>query len=118
VGYAVEAGMLDGEEALHHDERHLVSNLVGSAEMRIEVGSPLELAPLDTVLLASDGLFDNLLQPEIVDEIRVKPLEQVARTLAEAAASRMDEPAQGQPSKPDDLTFLLYRRSGVRGRRT
>jgi serine/threonine protein phosphatase PrpC len=103
--------MLDGEEALHHDERHLVSNLVGSAEMRIEVGSPLDLAPLDTVLLASDGLFDNLLQPEIVDEIRVKPLEQVARTLAQAAVSRMDEPVEGQPSKPDDLTFLLYRRS-------
>jgi len=110
VGYAVEAGMLDDEEALHHDERHLVSNLVGSAEMRIEVGSPLELAPRDTVLLASDGLFDNLLQPEIIDEIRVKPLEQVARRLASAATARMDEPVEGKPSKPDDLTFLLYRR--------
>ncbi len=110
VGYAVEAGMLDGEEALHHDERHLVSNLVGSAEMRIEVGSPLALAPRDTVLLGTDGLFDNLVFYEIVEAIRVGPLERAAQELAEAALKRMQEPVEGQPSKPDDLTFILYRR--------
>ncbi len=110
VGYAVEAGMLDDEEAIHHDERHLVSNLVGSSEMRIEVGSALGLAPRDTVLLATDGLFDNLLQPEIIDGIRVRPLVEVARSLAASAVQRMDEPVDGQPSKPDDLTFILYRR--------
>ena len=111
VGYAVEAGMLEQEEALHHDERHLVSNMIGSAEMRIEVGSPLALARRDTVLLATDGLFDNLRLPEIVDTIRVKPLEQVAARLADAALRRMQQPREGVPCKPDDLTFILYRRT-------
>jgi len=111
VGYAVEAGMLDGDEALHHDERHLVSNLVGSPEMRIEVGSPLVLAPRDTVLLGSDGLFDNLGFGEIVESIRVGPLRAAAQRLAELATKRMQEPIEGEPSKPDDLTFLLYRRA-------
>jgi serine/threonine protein phosphatase PrpC len=111
VGYAVEAGMLDGDEALHHGDRHLVSNLVGSNEMRIEVGSPLRLAPHDTLLLATDGLCDNLPLQEIVDTIRTGPLERAAATLAEVASRRMDRPAEGQPSKPDDLTFILYRRS-------
>jgi serine/threonine protein phosphatase PrpC len=110
VGYAVEAGMLDGDEAIHHDERHIVSNMVGSSEMRIEVGSALGLAPLDTVLLATDGLCDNLHQPEIIDGIRVKPLVEVARLLAASAVQRMEEPLADQPSKPDDLTFILYRR--------
>ncbi len=110
VGYAVEAGMLDDEEAMHHDERHLVSNLVGSAEMRIEVGSPLALAPRDTVLLGTDGLFDNLVFDEIVEAIRVGPLERAAQQLGDAARMRMQEPVEGQPSKPDDLTFILYRR--------
>ncbi len=110
VGYAVEAGMLDGEEALHHDERHLVSNLVGSAEMRIVVGSPLALAPRDTVLLGTDVLFDNLVFDEIVEAIRAGPLERAAQDLGEAAVMRMQEPVEGQPSKPDDLTFILYRR--------
>jgi serine/threonine protein phosphatase PrpC len=114
VGYAVEAGMLDGDEALHHGDRHLVSNLVGSSEMRIEVGSPLELAPRDTLLLATDGLCDNLPLHEIVDTIRAGPLERAAASLAEVASRRMDRPVEGQPSKPDDLTFILYRRSTSR----
>jgi serine/threonine protein phosphatase PrpC len=110
VGYALEAGVLDQDEALHHDERHLVSNLVGSAEMRIEVGSPLSLAPRDTLMLATDGLFDNLEVLEIVDLIRTKPLPRVAELLVKACAGRMSEAGPGKPSKPDDLTFILYRR--------
>ena len=47
---------------------------------------------------------------EIIDGIRVRPLVEVARCLAAAAVQRMDEPINGQPSKPDDLTFILYRR--------
>lgn len=111
VGYAVEAGVLDGEAALRHDERHLVSNVVGSPGMRIDMGSPLALARRDTVLVATDGLLDNLVLPEIVDEIRVKPLVQVARTLAEVAQTRMQGRDAEKPSKPDDLTFILYRRA-------
>ena len=33
VGYAVESGLLDENEAVHHEERHLISNVVGSDEM-------------------------------------------------------------------------------------
>jgi len=110
VGYAVEAGVLDEAEAMHHDERHIVSNVVGSAEMRIEVGSPLALAPNDTVLLATDGLFDNLGVPEIVEIIRTGGLPEVAARLAGACSARMAAPAPGEPSKPDDVTFILYRR--------
>jgi hypothetical protein len=41
----------------------------------------------------------------------VKPLEQVASRLAATAIRRMEEPAEGLPCKPDDLTFILYRRA-------
>ncbi len=109
VGYAVEAGVIDEEEALHHEHRHIVSNLVGSPDMRIEVGSPRRLRARDTVLLASDGLLDNLGLHEIVDTIRSGPLERVAEELAGAARRRMLEPRDGAPSKPDDCTFVLYR---------
>lgn len=109
VGYAVESGLLDAEEALHHDERHLISNIVGSPEMRIEVGSPLALAARDTVLLASDGLFDNLALEEVVRTVRCGPLERAAAALAARCAERMARPREGEPSKPDDLTFLLFR---------
>jgi serine/threonine protein phosphatase PrpC len=109
VGYALESGLLEEEEALHHDQRHLLSNMVGSAEMRIEVGSPIQLAPRDTVLLATDGLLDNLSLQEIVDGIRTGPLTEVVRNLARRCGQRMREPEGGHPSKPDDTTFLLFR---------
>jgi serine/threonine protein phosphatase PrpC len=109
VGYAVEAGLLDQEAALHHEDLHVVSNLVGMPDMRIEMGSAQKLSPRDTVVVGSDGLFDNLHTQEIVDLIRVGPIERSASKLQEAAARRMTEPTSGQPSKPDDLSFIVYR---------
>jgi serine/threonine protein phosphatase PrpC len=110
VGFAVEAGVLDEREAMHHEDRHLVSNVVGSPEMKIEIGPRLRLAMHDTVLLASDGLFDNLHIEEIVDRVRKGPLEVAARRLAQDSWERMTCPRSGQPCKPDDLTFILFRR--------
>lgn len=109
VGYALEAGLLDETEAMHHAQRHVVSNVIGTPDMRIEVGSTIEMARYDTLLLASDGLFDNLHTDEIVQRIRKGPLERVMRTLADDCRLRMDSPKEGQPSKPDDLTFVAFR---------
>ena len=109
VGYAVEAGLLDEKEAIHHEDRHLVSNIVGSPEMTIEVGRTLKLRPRDTVVLGSDGLFDNLHVEEITEIVRKGPLGAAAAALADVCRRRMDEPEPGRPSKPDDLTFLVYR---------
>jgi serine/threonine protein phosphatase PrpC len=110
IGYAVESGMLDKDDAMYHEDRHLVSNLIGTNDMHIQVGAPLELSRRDTVLLASDGLADNLHLEEIVSLIRKGPLEKAAEALAHRAIARMCNPSEGEPSKPDDLTFILYRR--------
>lgn len=109
VGYQVEAGVLHHEAALHHEDLAVVSNLVGNNEMRIEVGAPLHLSPYDTVVIGSDGLFDNLHIKEIVERVRVGPLDKAAASLVKLCSKRMLEPEDGQPSKPDDLTFVLYR---------
>ena len=87
----------------------MISNVLGSTEMRIDVGSPIDLAPRDTLVLASDGLSDNLLLSEIVELVRAGPLPDAARDLATSATHRMEEPREGKPSKPDDLTFLVFR---------
>lgn len=115
VGYAIEAGILDENEAMHHDDRNVVSNVVGLPNMRIELGPALRLAAYDTVLLASDGLFDNLYIEEITGHIRSGPLERAMQRLAAACRERMERPTVGSPSKPDDLTFMLYRRRRGRG---
>jgi serine/threonine protein phosphatase PrpC len=110
TGFAVEAGLLDEDEAVQHDQRHILFNVIGSAEMRVEVGPQLQLATRDTVLLASDGLFDNLYIDEIVDTIRSGPLKEAADKLVARVQARMHgEDKATQPCKPDDLTIVLFR---------
>jgi serine/threonine protein phosphatase PrpC len=110
TGFAVEAGLLDEDEAVQHDQRHVLFNVVGSPDMRVEVGPALQLAVRDTVLLASDGLFDNLFIDEIVATIRSGPLTAAADRLVERVQARMQgEEAVHRPCKPDDLTIVLFR---------
>jgi serine/threonine protein phosphatase PrpC len=111
VAYAVEAGLLEARDALHHEDRHLISNAVGAADMRIEVGPSTSFSSRDTLLLGSDGLFDNLHRDEIVTLVRKGPLPEAGRALAARAGERMHAGGSGEPCKPDDLTFLLFRRS-------
>lgn len=109
VGYGVEAGMIDESDALHHDELHLISNMVGAADMRIEIGSPRPLAPNDTVVLASDGLLDNLHLEEIAECVRKGPIQAAAGRLVEQSRERMSGRDANEPSKPDDTTFIAFR---------
>lgn len=111
IGYAVESGVMDAQDAMLHDERHLISNFVGAPEMHIEVGPPLKLARRDTVLIASDGLTDNLHNDEIVETIRKGPLDRAMEEIIATARRRMESPGGEQPSKPDDLAFMIYRRA-------
>jgi len=113
AGYGLEAGMLDEDEALHHEDRHVVLNVVGSTEMRIEVGATLRLAPRDTLILASDGLMDNLRVEEIVSLLRRGRLPTASRALVDQARARMAMPGNRGPSKPDDLTVVVFRRYGL-----
>jgi serine/threonine protein phosphatase PrpC len=110
VGYALEAGWISEEDALHHEERHLVSNMIGSPEMRIDVGPTVTMQPRDRLLIATDGLFDNAGLPEIIEIIRKGPLESAVTDLARSCHRKMTEPCDGEPSKPDDLSLVLYQR--------
>ncbi len=112
VGYAVEAGLLAEADAIHHEERHLISNVLGSAEMRIEMGPSRKMSFRDTLLLTSDGLLDNLLTDEIVARCRKGPLDKGVEQLMTDAFKRMERGPNGsKPSKPDDLTIVAFRRA-------
>jgi serine/threonine protein phosphatase PrpC len=109
VGYALESGLLDENQAFHHEDRHFILNSVGSSDMRVEIGSSLQLAQKDTVLIASDGLSDNLRAEEMATIIRKGPLLDAGLKLALLATQRMAGQDQDNPGKADDLTFILYR---------
>ena len=111
TGFAVEAGFLDERAALHHAQRHLVSNFLGTSDMRIDVGAMLELEPRDTVLLASDGLTDNVHYDEIIERIRKGPLDRAVEAVVDLARRRMASDQSSKPCKPDDLSLILYRKT-------
>jgi len=111
IAMAVEIGMMDESEAIEHEERHLVSNFVGSREMRIEIGPKIKMAIRDTLIVSSDGLFDNFLTDDIVALIRGGDLQQQAANILTQTRRRMTSPDTKQPCKPDDLTFLCFRRT-------
>jgi serine/threonine protein phosphatase PrpC len=110
TGFAVEAGFLDHKDALHHEERHLVSNFLGTSDMRIDMGAEIQLRPRDTILVASDGLTDNLHHHEITELIRKGPLGAAMDGLINLANRRMTVESTHQPSKPDDLSIILFRK--------
>jgi serine/threonine protein phosphatase PrpC len=107
IGHAVESGLLDEAGAMQSEERHLVSNVVGSTDMRVELGPLRKLAVFDTVVMASDGLADNLMIEEIIGIVRKGPLDRAAGKLMSACLQAM----QGG-GHPDDLTVALFRPSG------
>jgi serine/threonine protein phosphatase PrpC len=112
IGYAVKGGFLAEEEAIHHEERHMISNVIGSEQMHVEMGPTIRMAARDTLVLASDGLLDNLLPSEIVELVRTGPLDRAVGQLAAVAQERMNAHADADgitPSKPDDLTIIAFR---------
>jgi protein phosphatase len=111
VAYAVESGLLEEVDALEHDERHLISNALGMPEIRIEVGPRLRMAPHDRLLLATDGLTDNLYLEEIVAAVRTGSPDRRVPDLAAAVGRRMARAESNSPGKPDDLTFVIWKRA-------
>ncbi|HPG24974.1 MAG TPA: protein phosphatase 2C domain-containing protein [Myxococcota bacterium] len=115
VGYGVAAGVLEHDDVHHHEERHLLLNCVGSREMRVEIGAPIRMAARDTVLLASDGVLDNLRRAELVEIVRAGELLGAARGLAARVYETMAGEDPELPPHPDDATALLYRRTRPSG---
>jgi serine/threonine protein phosphatase PrpC len=69
------------------------------------------MAPRDTLVLASDGLLDNLLPAEIVNFVRSGPLDRAVTEMVSEVGHRMSGRNGTDPSKPDDLTVIAYRPS-------
>jgi len=109
VGYALEAGLINADEAMHHAERHYVSNILGNAEMHIAIGPSITLAKYDTVLLSSDGLTDNFSLDTIVNIARKGRLSATIRKLFKQTLAHMQPQEELLDYKPDDLSIIAFR---------
>lgn len=118
TGFAELDGRLTEEESIMHPARHLVSNLLGVEGMQIDAGEPVKLAPLDTVVVASDGLLDNALTQTIGNAVRVGKLPAVTEKLQHDITAIMARGPGNGPCKPDDLSVVLYRPARATGSET
>ena len=105
--------MIDEAEAMHHEDRHLGFQRARAPRIcASRWGRRSEIALRDTIVLASDGLSDNLHTFEIAELVRRGPIDcrrcrgwSRKRTHAHGAYEK-----EGDPSKPDDLTVVVFRR--------
>lgn len=102
VGHAVEAGLLDQEESLDHTERNVVNNLIGDEVLRIEACSKFKIKKSHTVIVGSDGVFDNLSHDQLSTILGAKNFTNKYKELRDYCLTR-DETWR----KDDDVSFLI-----------
>ena len=84
------------------------------SEMHVEMGSGRKVSTRDGLLVASDGVLDNLMLDEIVGFLKSGSAATAAAKIAAVATQRMREAQDGQPHKPDDLTLIVFSQRGKR----
>ncbi|MCD6055900.1 MAG: serine/threonine protein phosphatase [Gammaproteobacteria bacterium] len=109
IGYAVHAGLLSEKEGQRHPDNNLVDNVIGERSLRIEIGPLVTLAVCDTILLASDGLFDNMLSDDIIETIRKGSIEEVCHTLYQDCEEKFKRVLRHDTVKDDDISFIVCR---------
>ena len=105
VGYAVEAGYMSQEEGLDHSERNIVNNLLGDELLRVEVASKVLLKKGYSVLIGSDGLFDNLSHEELNDRLGKGSFEDNFKQLCQFCIDKGES-----WRKDDDVSFILLKK--------
>lgn len=109
VDLGIQAGLLDEDVYDEQGLRHIVTNMLGSKQLHIESSVQLSLDPKDTLLICSDGLYDNVKLEEICSILSGSDLTKIADTLQTKASQAMHS-QDDEFSKHDDLSFVLVRR--------
>lgn len=106
VGYKIEAGLIDQEESLDDEDRYLVTNLMGDKTIRIEATSKMILKKGHTVIVGSDGLFDNISHEKLKEMIFPGDIQQSFEKLCHYLEDQNPESWK----KDDDISFVLVRK--------
>jgi PPM family protein phosphatase len=105
VGRLVESGIVRSEDAESHPQRHILTAALGSGrELTPDSPSqPVALAPEDTLILCTDGLWSLTSEQELANVVRSNAPADACRMLIRMALDR---------GGPDNITALVLRVSG------
>lgn len=112
VGYGVEAGLIGEEEALSEPDLNMVANIVGDRDMAIEIGPVVNLDERDSILVASDGVFDNFTGTDLAEMIRTGSILEAGEQIVGFFRERLASDPEAKRTKFDDLSFFIFRLRG------
>jgi serine/threonine protein phosphatase PrpC len=105
VGHSIEAGHLEQEESLDDPDRYVVNHLLGDPVLRLEVATKMTLKKGHTILVGSDGLFDNISHESLCELMAKGSFEKSFESVVEQCLKRGDN-----WKKDDDISFIAIRR--------
>ena len=102
---ASHADKLSPEDRVHFDKRNGISQSLGDKDPTLHVGQIL-LCPSDRILLCTDGIHDNLTDPEIEEVLRTSARTTAARNIVRQAGERSQQ-EQALRAKKDDISAAV-----------
>ncbi|MCO4794947.1 MAG: protein phosphatase 2C family protein [Bacteriovoracaceae bacterium] len=106
VGYRVEAGDVEQKESLDDPNRNIVNNLVGDSTIRIESASKMLMKKGHTILIGTDGVFDNISHESLRELVATGPFKKSFEDLYKYCKEQNPETWK----KNDDIGFTLLRK--------
>ncbi len=107
VGYAIAGGHMEQESSLDEPDRHLVNHLVGDEVLRLEASSKIALKKGHTILIGSDGLFDNIHHDKLIEYVTGGVFEECHEKLKSFCCKKPEDVSW---RKDDDISYILIRR--------
>ena len=106
TGLKIEAGITSQEESLHDPDRYIVNNLLGDEYIKIETTNRIPIKKGHTVLIGTDGLFDNLTHEELNQVIANGNFDNAFEDLVNICIKRYET----EWLKDDDIGFVVVKK--------
>lgn len=106
AGLKVEAGITSQEESLKDPERHIVHSLMGDEFVSINSTTSFELKKGHSLLIGSDGIFDNLSHESLGEKLAFGNFEESFKEVCDLCI-KQDESSW---LKYDDISFIFFRK--------
>ena len=122
VGELLTANKITEKDALVHPDLNIVNNVMGHekcyvsnflSEEVLKSNKTNKISKHDTLLLATDGLFDNYISQELIDIIRTGALKDIAELLRVSVSENINIITKQKLLKQDDVSFILCRRKSI-----
>ena len=103
VGYKIAAELISQEESIDDPERHYVSSLLGDDIIKINTTNSIEFKRGHSILIGTDGLFDNLSHNDLSNIIQDESFEKAHEKISNICIKQDHQSWR----KDDDISYIF-----------